>query len=217
MTSPHLYAYTVWVSNVPRIFKLAFVEIVIVAVIIIILISSLFYLGVIPLPGNNASPNPLPFFSKGTVSTNSNVENYTLELKNKSYLEDTLNGWEFFGKNYVTSDGNTHKIDTVTVVLSADEPASVIKKSTLKDISTEIGEKVEENTLILTFYMQKKDLDTLNIPNTIITGNVVTYIVELINADKNTAEDRQKIIQLINETNRKLAENKSGFFIKKNK
>lgn len=110
-----------------------------------------------------------------------------------------------------------HNIDIILVTLSADKPMNVIKKTTLKNITVEMGEKVEGKTLLLTFYFQKKDLDIPNIPDAIITGNVINRIAELLNADKNTISDRQKMMQIINETNKKLAENKSGFFIEKNK
>lgn len=136
-------------GKVPKFFKFAVLEIIVLVIVIIAIISALFYLQIGSLPGNITSSNFLSIFTKGSISTASSIDNYSLTLKNETKIKSVLNSWEFFGKSYKTSDGNMHNIDIILVTLSADKPMNVIKKTTLKNITVEMGEKVEDRKSVV--------------------------------------------------------------------
>lgn len=160
-------------SKVSRFFTFAFAQIIIVIVIIIAIISSLFYFKLLNIPTNLFTVK-----SSGTIEAKSELQNYSLEIKDPNTLLKVLNEWKVFSPQTTSTHETINPVKKIVITLKND----VNKISPVSKIGSSINGEKKDDVLYINLSLTKEALNNPKQANMLITVNFFNYILDYLSS-----------------------------------
>ncbi len=156
-----------------RFFTFAFAQIIIVVIIIVAIISALFYFKLLSIPTNIFTTQ-----SSGTIEAKSELQNYSLEIKNPNTLLEVLNEWKVFEPQKTSTHENINPIRKIIITLKND--VNEIRR--LSSIGSSINGEKKGDVLYIDISLTKEALNNPKQANMLITVNFFNYILDYLSS-----------------------------------